>query len=57
MNRLSAPIKCVQVDKKGKVLSETMIETPYARIELANKNVSQIRLEGKTEIFEIVPIK
>lgn len=57
MNRLSAPIKCVQLDKKGKVLSETMIETPYARIELADQNVSQIRLEGKAEIFEIVPIK
>ena len=57
MNQLSTPIKCVQVDKKGKVLSETMIETPYARIELADKNVSQIRLEGKAEIFEIVPIR
>lgn len=34
-----------------------MIETPYARIELADKNVCQIRLEGKVEIFEIVPIK
>ena len=57
MNQLSAPIKCVQLDKKGKILSETMIETPYARIELADKNVCQIRLEGKVEIFEIVPIK
>lgn len=55
-NQLPAPIKCVQLDKKGKVLSETMIETPYARIELADKNVNQIRLEGKAEIFEIVPI-
>ncbi|WP_308763080.1 beta-N-acetylglucosaminidase domain-containing protein [uncultured Bacteroides sp.] len=56
MNQLSAPIKCVQLDKKSKILSETMIETPYARIELADKNVCQIRLEGKAEIFEIVPI-
>lgn len=57
MNQLSAPIKCVQLDKKGKVLSEATIETPYARIELADQNVNQIRLEGKAEIFEIVPIK
>lgn len=57
MNQLSAPIKCVQLDKKCKVLSETMIETPYARIELTDKNVCQIRLEGKAEIFEIVPIR
>jgi hyaluronoglucosaminidase len=56
MNQLAAPIKCVQLDKKGKVVSEAMIDAPYARIELANKNVRKIRLEGKTEIFEIVPV-
>ena len=56
MNRLSAPLKCIQLDKKGKVVSETMIETPFARIELANKNVAKIRLEGVAEVFEIVAI-
>ena len=56
MNRLSAPLKCIQLDKKGKVVSETMIETPFARIELANKNVAKIRLEGAAEVFEIVAI-
>ena len=34
-----------------------MIETPFARIELANKNVTKIRLEGAVEVFEIVAIK
>ena len=48
MNRLSAPLKCIQLDKKGKVVSETMIETPFARIELANKNVAKIRRQLKT---------
>ena len=56
MNRLSAPLKCIQLDKKGKIVSETMIETPFARIELANKNVAKIRLEGAAEVFEIVAI-
>ena len=56
MNRLSAPLKCIQLDKKGKVVSETMIETPFAKIELADKEVNQIRLEGKAEVFEIVAI-
>lgn len=57
LNELAAPIKCVQLDKKGKVLSETVIDSPYARIEIANKNVCQVRLEGKAEVFEIVPVK
>lgn len=56
MNRLSAPLKCIQLDKKGKVVSETMIETPFARIELTNKSVAKIRLEGAAEVFEIVAI-
>ena len=44
-------------DLRGfKVVSETMIETPFARIELANKNVAKIRLEGVAEVFEIVAI-
>ena len=34
-----------------------MIETPFARIELANKNVAKIRLEGAAEVFEIVAIE
>lgn len=57
LNELAAPIKCVQLNKKGKVLSETVIDSPYARIELANKKVCQVRLEGKAEVFEIVPVK
>lgn len=57
LNQLAAPIKCVQLNKKGKVLSETVIDSPYARIEIANKNVCQVRLEGKAEVFEIVPVK
>jgi hypothetical protein len=28
----------------------------FARIELANKNVAKIRLEGVAEVFEIVAI-
>lgn len=57
LNELAAPIKCVQLNKKGKVLSETVIDSPYARIEIANKNVCQVRLEGKAEVFEIMPVK
>ncbi|CCY01920.1 putative uncharacterized protein [Prevotella sp. CAG:924] len=57
LNELAAPIKCVQLNKKGKVLFETVIDSPYARIEIANKNVCQVRLEGKAEVFEIVPVK
>lgn len=57
LNQLAAPIKCVQLNKKGKVLSETVIDSPYARIEIANKNVCQVRLEGKAEVFEIVSVK
>lgn len=57
LNQLAAPIKCVQLNKKGKVLSETVIDSPYARIEIANKKVCQVRLEGKAEVFEIVPVK
>ena len=57
LNELAAPIKFVQLNKKGKVLSETVIDSPYARIELANKKVCQVRLEGKAEVFEIVPVK
>ena len=54
--QIFGPLKCIQLDKKGKVVSETMIETPFARIELTNKSVAKIRLEGAAEVFEIVAI-
>ena len=57
MNQPAAAIKCQQLDKDGKVLAESLLSTPYAEIQVAGKEVVKIRLEGTTEIFEIIPCK
>ena len=56
MNKLDAPVKCTQLDAKGKVVAENMIEKTYAKIERASKDVKKIQLTGTAEIFEIVPL-
>ncbi len=57
MNRLAAPITCKQLDKDGKVIAESAIDSAYATIELANADVRKISIEGAAEFFEIVANK
>ena len=54
MNELPMPLKCKQFDIKGKLVSETSIDSPYAKIELSGKDVAKISIEGAAEIFEII---
>ena len=56
MNKLNQPVKCSQLDAKGKVVKETTLTSAYAKIERAGKNVAKIKLTGEAEIFEIVPV-
>lgn len=57
MNKLESPLRCIQVDKKGNVVSEETITSSYAEIKIAGSEVSKITLEGNVELFEIVPVK
>ena len=54
MNELSAPLSIKQFDKKGKLVSETSVSSPFFKLEVANDKVVKISLEGKAEIFEII---
>lgn len=56
LDKIKEPLKCIQLDKKGQVLSETLIKTPYAQIDLVEEKVSSVRIEGVAEFFEIVPV-
>lgn len=54
MNELSSPLKIKQFDKKGNLLSETTVSSPYFKLELTNDKVTKVSLEGKAEIFEVI---
>lgn len=54
MDKLSAPLKVKQFDKKGVLVSETSISSPFFKLELTNDKVTKVTLEGKAEIFEVV---
>lgn len=54
MNRLSAPIKCQQLNAKGKVIAESELTDAYADVKIADKKVTKIVLDGSAEIFEII---
>ncbi|MBS6410951.1 MAG: beta-N-acetylglucosaminidase domain-containing protein [Tannerella sp.] len=56
-NRLSTPLKCKQLDAKGNLVSETILDSPFSKIQLENKNVEKISIEGTAEIFEIIAEK
>lgn len=57
LNTPHTPVKCVQLDKNGRVLNESVLSSAYTRITPAGSEVAAIRLEGPVEIFEIVPVK
>mgnify|MGYP003264692424 FL=1 len=54
MDKLSAPLKVKQFDKKGILVSETSISSPFFKLEPTNDKVTKVTLEGKAEIFEVV---
>ena len=54
MDKLSAPLKVKQFDKKGILVSETSISSPFFKLELTNDKVTKVTLEGKAEIFEVI---
>lgn len=53
MNELRSSLKCEQFDKEGSLLSTVCLDSPYAKIQLA-EGADTIMLEGKAEIFEII---
>lgn len=55
MNTLSSPLRCMQLDAEGNVLSECSIKSPYSNIRLAEGS-AKIVLDGNAEIFEIVAV-
>ncbi len=57
MNTPSAEVKCIQTDAKGNVVAENILTSAYSEINIASANVAKIQIKGKTEIFEIIPVK
>lgn len=54
MNEFPAPVKFRQTDAEGKLISETLLDTPFSKIELS-EGASKVSIEGTVEIFEIIP--
>lgn len=46
-------VKLRQLDAKGKLLSETTIDTPFLQVEFV-KGAAKVQIEGGVEIFEII---
>jgi hyaluronoglucosaminidase len=58
MNKVQAPVKCTQWDKKGKLVAETLLDKPFSKIEIADaKKVVKVKIEGAAEIYEIITDK
>ena len=55
MSEPSTPLICKIFDAKGEILTEIVLSKPYSIIELPNKNVDRISIEGLAEIYEIIP--
>ena len=57
MNKPAVPLTCRFFNSKGEMLSETTLDKPFSIIELPDKQVDKISLEGSAEIYEIIPNK
>lgn len=55
MNRLTAPVKFSQHKADGTLVSETSLDSPFSKVELAEGAV-EVRIEGTAEIVEILNI-
>lgn len=53
LNSSDSPAKLLQLASDGKLLSETVIDTPFVKVDFV-KGASKIRVEGSVEIFEII---
>ena len=56
-NKPTIQITCRIINSKGEMLSETTLDKPFSIIELPDKQVDKISLEGSAEIYEIIPNK
>lgn len=52
--KLDSPIKVKQLNKKGKVISESTIDTSFYKFNV-DKKTKKIVIDGNVEIFEIIP--
>ncbi|MDO5664732.1 MAG: beta-N-acetylglucosaminidase domain-containing protein [Bacteroidia bacterium] len=53
MNQPETSVTFKQWDAAGKLLSETAIETPFARVAVAD-GAAKVQLDGKVDVFEII---
>lgn len=52
-NASGSPVKLRQLSAKGNLISETVIATPFAQVNLT-KDIAKIEIEGEVEIFETI---
>lgn len=53
LNATGKPAKLRQISTDGKLISETIIDTPFMQVDFA-KNGAKIEIEGEVEIFETI---
>lgn len=53
LNPTTGTVKFKQLTKNGKLISETLINTPFFKVKLA-KNAAKVEIEGEVEFFEII---
>ena len=53
LNSSGNPVKLRQLDAKGKLLTETVLNTPFVKVDFA-KGAAKAEIEGAVEIFEII---
>lgn len=53
LNSSDSPVKLRQLDAKGKILTETVVNTPFVKVDFA-KGAAKVEIEGAVEIFEII---
>ena len=53
LNSSDSPVKLRQLDAKGKLLTETVVNTPFVKVDFA-KGAAKVEIEGAVEIFEII---
>lgn len=54
LGKITRPVTVRQLDKKGKVVSETQLTSSYAKVSVVGSNVVAFEVDGQVEIFEII---
>lgn len=52
--QIGTPLTCKMFNAKGKQVAETTLNKPFSKIEISQKGIVRMTIEGKADIFEII---